>query len=339
MTIANKDTRFKGLEVKIGVLVVAVVAGIIALVIFIGIQKDIFIHKYQVYFTAVSGAGFKEGMPVQLSGFKIGRVKKIDLTDSANVKVTLEINKKYERWVRSNSVATLGKEGFIGDAFIEIALGGGTTGGRVLEDGEQITYIKSGGIEALVEGAKPILKEVADIIHYINDPKGDLKASIRNIKEFTAELKETRRSIDKAVKDIDKLVVNVNERTVPTMDAFVKTGKNLQAVSEGLVSLPDKAHSVLDKTVSAAGKLETAMENVKTLSAGLAKETPRISGIITNVEGAASEGKGLIKGVKEGWVGTLTVPAEPKKRSEFLPLDAYPLKSTIPYTGGAEVVK
>lgn len=334
--IADKDTRFKGLEVKIGVLVAAAVAGIIVIIIFIGIQKDIFTHKYQVYFTAASGAGFKVGMPVELSGFKIGRVKKIDLTEAANVKVTLEINKKYERWVRSNSAATLGKEGFIGDAFIEIAHGG--EGGRTLADGEQIAYIKSGGIEALVEGAKPILKEVADIIHYVNDPKGDLKASISNIKEFTAELKETRRGIDMAVRDIDKLVVNLDARAVPAMDAFVKTGKNLQAVSEGLVPLGDKVGNILEKTVSAADKLEKAMENVKTFSAGLAKESPRISGIVTNVEGAASEGKGLIKGVREGWIGSLTAP-EPVKQPELLPLDAYPLTTAVPDAGAAEVEK
>ncbi|OGQ57985.1 MAG: hypothetical protein A3J24_00085 [Deltaproteobacteria bacterium RIFCSPLOWO2_02_FULL_53_8] len=334
--ITDKDKRFKALEVKIGVLVAAAVAGIIVIVIFIGIQKDIFTHKYQVYFTATSGAGFKVGMPVELSGFKIGRVKKIELTETANVKVTLEINKKYEQWVRTNSIAALGKEGFIGDAFIEIAVG--AAGGRALIDGEEIAYVKSGGIEALVEGAKPILKEVTDIIHYINDPKGDLKASIANIKEFTSELKETRRVIDRAVKDIDRLVVNVDERAVPAMDAFVKTSNNLQVLSEGLAPLGGKVDVIMDKTTSAANKLETAMENVKTFSSGLAKETPRISGIITNVEGAASEGKGLIKGVREGWVGTLTSP-ETVPQPELIPLDAYPVSASVPNAAGPEVVK
>jgi len=319
--ITDKDTRFKGLEVKIGALVAAAVAGLIVIVVFIGIQKDIFTHKYQIYFTAASGAGFKVGMPVELSGFKIGRVKTIDLTESAHVKVILEINKKYEKWVRSNSVAGLGKEGFIGDAFIEIALGG--EGGRVLEDGDEIGYVKSGGIEALVEGAKPILKEVADIIHYVNDPKGDLKASITNIREFTAELRETRRGIDRAVGSINQLVVNLDARATPAMDALVQTGKNLQTLSSGLAPVAGKVDGILEKTHAAATKLESAMDNVATLTKGLAKETPRISGIVTDVSATASESKGLIKGVREGWVGSLTAP-EPVKRPELVPLDAYP---------------
>lgn len=331
----DKDKRFKGLEIKIGALVAAAVAGIIVIVVFIGIQKDIFTHKYQIYFTSASGAGFKVGMPVELSGFKIGRVKKIDLTEAASVKVTLEINRKYEKWVRSNSVAGLGKEGFIGDAFIEIALGG--EGGRVLEDGDEIAFVKSGGIEALVEGAKPILKEVADIIHYVNDPKGDLKASISNIKEFTAELRQTRRGIDQAIGSINQLVVNLDARATPAMDSFVKTGRNLQALSEGLAPAAGKVDGILEKANVAVGKLDHAMDNVKTLTGVLAKETPRISGIITDASAAASEGKGLIKGVREGWVGSLTAP-EPVKRPELIPLDAYPPGTLMP-DAGPEAVK
>ncbi|MBI5562615.1 MAG: MCE family protein [Deltaproteobacteria bacterium] len=325
--ITGKDARFRGLEVKVGILVASAVAGMAVIIILIGIQKDIFTHKYHISFTSESGAGFNEGMPVKLSGFKIGRIQKIELTDAARVKVTLEINRKYEQWVRNNSFARMGKEGLIGDTFIEIALGG--PGGNMLKDGDEISYYKTGGMEELVAEAKPILNEVKDIIHYVNDPKGDLKASIANIREFTAELKETRRSIDRTVKDADAAIVQA-KALISGMDA--KTGPVIASVARvvgSLEAVTRRVDGILEKTNSTAEKLDGAMDGVKTLTGALAQDTPKIRGLIENASLAASEGKGLIKGVKAGWVGRLTAPP-PQEAPALIPLDAYPRRPPAP---------
>lgn len=321
--LIDTDSRFRGLEIKIGVLVALALAGIIVIIVFIGVQKDIFTHKYRIFFTSESGAGFKEGMPVKLSGFKIGRIKTIELTDAAHVKVTIEINKKYEKWVRSTSEARIGKEGLIGDAFIEIALG--APGGSVLADGDEIRYYKTGGMEALVEEVKPILNEIKGIIHYVNDPKGDLRASISNIREFTAELKDTRAGID-------KLITNLDARTGPVLSSAAITVKNLESVSQGLAPVATKLNVILDKTVDSADKLNSGLQSFKTFTGALAKEAPRIEGVVTNAQEAAAEGKVLIKGVREGWVGSLTAPSPPE-RPRLVPLDGYPAGPPVSEAG------
>src|SRR3990167_5385636 len=101
----DKDPRFKGLELKVGIMALAAIVGIAVVIAFMGVKRDLFTKKYTLGLRVETGSGFVEGMPVKLSGFKIGRVKKLELTETANVTVTLEINKKYQRWLREGTKA------------------------------------------------------------------------------------------------------------------------------------------------------------------------------------------------------------------------------------------
>ncbi len=329
--IEDKDSRFKHLEVKIGVMTVAAVAGVIILIVLIGIQKDLFSKKYHIHFIADSGSGFKVGMPVKLSGFNIGRVREIELSEDAKVKVTAEINKKYERWLRAGSKATSAKEGLLGESFVEITLGPAKE--RVIADGERIPYAKSGGMEDLMEEVKPILTEVKEIIHFMNSPEGDLKVALGNVKAFTSELKETRGNVDKMVIEVGSTMKKTGA-FIETLDK--KTGAVLTTTNKLVGDIDTRINLVLDKAGGAAGKADEAMSrlpvitekvdaianDVKKLTGALATEAPRVSRIMTKAEDTLTESGALVKGIKEGWAGDLMMP-EAKRRPELVPLDGY----------------
>lgn len=119
----DKDKRFKNLEIKLGVMVLVAIIGIAVVFVLLGLERDIFTPKYRLRFVTESGSGFVEGMPVKLSGFKIGRVRSTELTEGANVLVTIEINKRYQKWIRADSKVHLAKEGYIGESYIEVTTG------------------------------------------------------------------------------------------------------------------------------------------------------------------------------------------------------------------------
>ncbi|MEK6790467.1 MAG: MlaD family protein [Deltaproteobacteria bacterium] len=322
----EKDSRFKNLELKIGVMVACAVAGIILVIVSIGIQKDIFTKKYDLNFLSTSGAGFKVGMPVKLSGFKIGRIKTIELTEGAKVKVVVEVNKKYENWLRAGARGTTGKEGLFGEPFIEIAMG--ESKGRLLMDGENIPYDKAGGFEELAEGARPILDEVKEIIRYINSPDGDFKKSFGNIREFTAELRQTRARLDNAIKDADEtikktgqLVTDVNTRTALMLDSAGKAARNLETFSLSLEPIAGHAAAAASRLPGVVEKLDSAAQDVKSLTGSLSKEGPRIGRVIANAEDASREAGRLVKGINESWPGRLMAPEA--KTPELVPLDGY----------------
>lgn len=328
----EKDRRFKNLELKIGVMVVAAAVGIILVIVSIGVQKDLFTKKYDLYFFSTSGAGFKVGMPVKLSGFKIGRIKTIELTEGAKVKVVAEVNKKYENWLRAGARATTGKEGLFGEPFIEIAMGEST--GRLLMDGENIPYDKTGGFEELVEEAKPILNEVKEIIRYVNSPEGDFKKSFGNIREFTAALRQTRARLDSAIKQADEtikktgqLVFDVNTKTVLMLDSAGGAARNLETFSLRLEPVITNAEAAASRLPGVVEKLDGAAQDVKSLTGSLSKEGPAIGRVIANAEDASVAAGQLVKGINESWPGALFAPEA--KTPALVPLDGYMVRKTV----------
>ncbi|MEK6582490.1 MAG: MlaD family protein, partial [Nitrospirota bacterium] len=117
------DPRFVSLQKKVILFFAVAVIGIIGTLIFLGVERGAFTPKYRIHFTVEKGTGFFEGMPVKLSGFKIGKIETLSLDENARVKILLLLDKKYQKWIRQDSRAMLTKEGLIGEDVIDVTVG------------------------------------------------------------------------------------------------------------------------------------------------------------------------------------------------------------------------
>lgn len=330
--IEEKDRRFRNLEIKVGAMAIVAIAGVILLVVLVGLQKDLFSAKYDLYFVSPGGSGLMEGMPVKLSGFKVGKVRSIELTEDARVKVTAEINRKYEKWIKTDSMASLSKEGFIGDPFIEISVG--TSGANVLKDGEMVRFEKTGGIDELIEEAKPVLMEIKEIIHYANSPDGDIKVTLGNIRQVTTDLKETSADIKAAINEAHGIIKKLDSRSAPVIESAGRAMKNLEGITLRLDPVMTKIEKIAGDTEKVTArlpqtseKLEKAIDNVKSLTDPLAGEGPRLRSIIRETQSTLKDTREVVKGVKESWPVRLMVPAP--RSPELVPLEGTIFKRTV----------
>src|SRR4030065_214043 len=90
----QRDPRFRGLEKKVGIFVSIAVVTLLAIFFFMGKERGLFTQKYNLFFAVDSASGFLEGIPVKLSGFKIGKIKSLALTSDAGVRGILDIIKE-----------------------------------------------------------------------------------------------------------------------------------------------------------------------------------------------------------------------------------------------------
>ena len=309
----GKDPRFKNLEKKVGIFVSIVFIMLLAIFFFMGKERGMFTKKYTLFFTVDSGSGFIEGMPVKLSGFKIGKVKVMSLTSEAKVKVFLEINKEYQKWIRQGSVAKMLKEGFIGEAVVDVTVG--LSSEKTLEDGDEIIFQKVGGIEELAKEIKPVLQEIKETISYINNPEGDIKKSIENIRKLSEGLLKTRSGVDEVLRETKNTLKeanstinkfgNVGEKALPVMD-------KLNAVVEGAEKTSKKIPEVMDK-------VDKVMNDVQQLSDVLSKKSGDIKNMLDNAEDTLNDTKEIIKGAKDSWPINRMLP--PKEGLKLVPLD------------------
>jgi len=313
--ISGTDSRFKNIEKKVGLFVFLALSGVLGVVLFIVIENDLFTSTFNVRLTAPKGTGFSQGMPIKLSGFRIGRVKSITLNDSAAVEVVFQIDKKYKKWMRKDSVARLIKEGIIGDYIIEISSGTST---ELIAENGIIALGESKAIdeiaEEIAEKVKPVLMDIRDIISYLNSEDGDVKRTLRNLNSFTENIEASRRNadllltsgrqtVDLAGKRFDVILAKTESRIDQVEPILGKADNSLQLVERKLPLLLEK----IDLTLS---QLESVSKDLKGTSA---EALPRVPGLMNKTEGVIDQGETLLEGMKWLWpLSSVMTEAEQK---------------------------
>lgn len=311
--IREEDHRFKNLEFKIGVFLATSLVGVLLVFVFYGIQKDFFVVTYKLHFTVDRGTGFSKGMPVKLSGFRIGRVTSIALNDQAMVDIALEVDKKYSTWIRSDSIVKLVKEGLVGDNIVEISVG--SRENPELKDNAPIIYIKTKALDEVVdeiaEKVKPVLVEVRDIIGYINDPEGDLKKTIRNLEALSSKLEGTRLQADHLLVTADNSIGQISSKATTVLEATyqkvesIDLAPTLTRVNQTLENVDKKLPLLLDKADTTLTEVSRISKGTRILSEAA---FPKIPGLLSQAEDVMLSTDRLINSMQNTWLLRSNVP-------------------------------
>ncbi len=314
--LKDTDRRYADIQKKVGLFILAAVAAILVIIIFIGMRQDIFTRKTSVYLMADSGYDINEGQAVKLSGFKIGRVKSISLEENAKVRVELSINNQYMKWVKIDSRARLMREGLIGDSIIEITPGSENAKEAVGE--VMLPFRREKGISEIAGELKdeitPALKDLKQIIAYINDPDGDIKQTMRNINTLSKDVNITRQKLDALLVNTDKNLStsfrNVDSVLDTTKQTISGTGAIIKRIDK---DLPD----LLDKT----GKsLENVQKTTEVLRKAAEQAAPQVPSLVEKSNDVADDAKEVMGSIKKVWPLRLFIKQPEEKK---LNVDSY----------------
>jgi len=315
--IREEDPRFKNLERKIGIFILIAALGVIVTAVLFGLQKDFFTSTYSLRFTVDRGTGFNKGMSVKLSGFRVGRITSITLNELAMVDVSMEIDKKYQHWIRNDSTVKLVKEGLVGDNIIEVSVGSPEK--PALNEGENILYVKTKALDEMAdeiaEKVKPVLIEVRDIIGYINNPDGDLKKTVKNMETLTRNLEQTRQNMDLLLVSSKNDIHAISSKTTTVLDSTDAKIKSID-FAPTLLHLNNTLNSINTKMPGILDKLDTTLVNVSSIS----KETnllaeksfPKIPGILSQTEDVMLRTDQLLNSLQNSWLLRDNSPSQAK---------------------------
>lgn len=311
--LKESDPRFVGIERKVGLFIFLAVAGIIAVVVFIGVQQEVFTPKAEIFFVAPGGQGINEGASVKLSGFVIGSVKKLSLDDVARVTVKLSINKKYMKWIKTDSTAKLVSEGLIGAGIIEISPG--SPSAPELKDKGFLPFTRDKGIAGMAEELKDVIKpalfDIKNIIAFAaNDPEGGIKVTLRNVSRLTGDLSTTRYKVDELIKDIDKAVLGISPRVANVLDT---TNSAMGKVDVMVKKIDNDVGVSMKKVQGSLDKLDKSLENVR---AG----TEKVPSVLQNTDAVAQGTKEIVDSIKKIWPISSNIE---KPKEKPLKVDSY----------------
>jgi phospholipid/cholesterol/gamma-HCH transport system substrate-binding protein len=148
---------------------------------------------YDLYADFDSAEGIVKGVPVEIAGVEVGRVKDIRL-EAGKARVLLQIDPEVK--IGDDSQAIIRSKGVLGDKYVEIVLG--SPGAQPIQSGGQIARTESpANIDTLLKQLSSIGADIKNITESLSGVLGgeegesSLRAIVDNMRELTETLNET----------------------------------------------------------------------------------------------------------------------------------------------------
>lgn len=240
----------------------------VGLVVLLGI---VFLFAGYIFFHKISIAGktyeikttFKNlekldtGAVVRLSGFKIGNVTEIKLTEQSHVLVKMRIDKNINIPKDSTCVATTGA--VIGEMFIKITPGDSK---EYLKEGDTIVAVSKANFDDLTKKVNDLLTLTGKAMKSINDildNKDYIVEIMKNISEASNTANDIAVKIDDLLDRVNVILINVADITDASKDDLIGTTHNIKKMSDNGVEISEDLNNFLKQ--DAYPQLKTLLES------------------------------------------------------------------------------
>jgi len=285
----------KNLEFKIGLLLALTVllgAAFIAYALYV---RGAFQVTRMLVLTAEEVEGVNVGMPISFSGFPIGKVSRLLLTDDGNVRIELAIPYEDARWLRKSSVFTLEKP-LVGGAKIKAH----TTNLKdaLLEDGAVrplYTGDSTKDIPELIEKVKTILVNV-ETMTQANAP---INRALGHVETVTGRMAgdygllqgvmgspEKAHKVVQALDQANTLLTSLNGVSLKVDGVFAKADSRLfdrNGVMDQAQQAVVNVNALLDDVRVSLKKADSILANAQTASADVTKITGNVAEATTDM--------------------------------------------------------
>ena len=279
----------KNLEFKIGLLLALTVLLGAALVAYALYSRGAFQATQSLMLTTEDVEGVTVGMPISFSGFAIGKVTRLHLSDDGKVRIELTIPREDARWLRKSSVFTLEKT-LVGGAKIRAfttnlqdpALEDGAvrpllTGDATKEIPILIQKVKSvlANVEAMTAAGAPINRSLGHVETVTGRMAGDY-----GVLQGVLGSPEKAQKVVQALDQANTLLTSLNGVSLKVDGVLAKTDSRLFG-QDGLMDQTQqsvaKVNVILGEVRESLKKADAILANAQTASADVTKITGNVA--------------------------------------------------------------
>jgi phospholipid/cholesterol/gamma-HCH transport system substrate-binding protein len=295
MTRPTGAPLIKNLELKVGVLLAATVllaAGFVAYSLY---ARGAFHSTQSLTLIAPEAEGVSIGMPMTFSGFPIGEVKRMDLSEDGKVRLEISIPKEDARWLRENSVFTLEKS-LVGGAKIKAHTA--NLADKPLAPGAARTLLTGDAtqeIPVLIERVKTILNNVADM----TGKESHINQTLANVQNVTGRMTgeygvlegvlggpEKAHQVVAALEKANTLLSTLNGVSLKVDGVLAKTDTRVfgpQGVMDQAQQSITQVNGILSDARDSLKKADALLANAQSASADLPKITANVREATTDM--------------------------------------------------------
>jgi len=248
----NKYERFAGVFVFFSLLL------FFAFVISAAIEQGWFDRKVKLFSEFKNAEGIRPGSYVQMSGLKIGTVTSVDILSSSRIVVRYEVQEKYLKSIKEDSVVYLIRPFILSERTLDISVG-------------------SENEKTVVENSKVNSKESIDIMSLLSgkelgDRWNDIADFGNEMKPFLNQVLPLLKNLNVAVPQIISLTKSVNDKNKLShlMDNIVQVSN----VMSNMLKQIDPANAT-----SSAAEVRELISNMTVISRDLKKTLPALQAV------------------------------------------------------------
>ena len=263
-------------EIRTGVLVIT---GLVMTIFSFNYLKGINLFEKSRTFTVVyqNVEGLEPSNPVTISGYKIGKVQNINISNDGTNKLEIKLLIDNDVKFSKSSKAELYETGLIGGKAIAIIPNYDDK--SIALDGDYlIGTIKPGFTELVNQRLSPLQEKLESAIKnadnvmltinsvFDNETKNSIQESIRNFKNLSMSLNETTENLHSLISDnsnsIDKSLKNI-ELTSENLSVITKniSEANIKDLINNINSTVTGFNSIINKVNDGEGSVSKFLEN------------------------------------------------------------------------------
>ncbi len=271
---------------RLGIFIFLGTVFLVLSIFLLGNKEKLFSQTIEIktYFNQIEG--LKPGAPVRLSGYDIGSVKSISLTDdsSGRVEVVMIIDVSLKKFIRIDSKAAVETEGLVGKKIVTITAG--SPNAAEIVDGGRIPSKNPINIAAIIDETQAIMhninllsKDFSEIFNRINKGEGSIGKLVNDESLYNSTVSVTQ-SADKSLNLITNRMDEISDIIVDATDGIKRIIVSIDSTVFDVKKLVNK----IESGNGALGKLvadKNIADSVQSILTNLAK-TSDYARIATN---------------------------------------------------------
>jgi phospholipid/cholesterol/gamma-HCH transport system substrate-binding protein len=236
----------------------------------IGNRHEAFSHHIEFYAEFKDLSGLAKGAKVQVAGMDAGQVLEIGIPDSpsAGFRVKLRVDEKFHGLVRTDSLATIGTAGVVGETFLLIHPGSQSTPAAAAlatlpsKEPTELADLLDQGKGTLADADKAINNAnglLTTVGGKVDSTLDQVKGTVSNVNDVAVGLKEGRGPAGMLLRD-QALANQIRQTVANVQQASVNLG---QASSQANSMLADiKSHNFPQKIDGTLANVNSAVSNI-----------------------------------------------------------------------------
>jgi phospholipid/cholesterol/gamma-HCH transport system substrate-binding protein len=267
-----EDSRRLSLVVGAFVVVALAAAGLALLTL--GSGSGLFRPRYRLVSHFENVQGLVAGAPVRLAGKDVGTVESVSFApleeDLPPVRAVLQIEASVQDRIRSDSVASIGTIGVLGDKYVEISMG--TVSGRVLRGDDEIRSISPVDLNVAVVRGTEAIDQIATLTENVNRVVEEFGASMggRKLADSFVTFSEMVEEVQSGESLLHSLIydeyqgggVESIQRSLSLLEGILGEVAEGKGVLHTLIYEPTSEQEVVVEALEAAARLNSILAKV-----------------------------------------------------------------------------